>query len=48
MNTLWAGNTADDDGFRPLCDDDGKALGFTGWYRRWLDAAEDQASNGIR
>ncbi|MER7129893.1 SMI1/KNR4 family protein [Streptosporangium saharense] len=44
---MWADNTADDDGFRPLFDD-GKPLGFTRWYRRWLDAAEDRISHGVR
>ena len=39
---MWADNTADDGGFRPLLDDDGTPLGFGRWYRRWLDAAETQ------
>nr|WP_221473771.1 SMI1/KNR4 family protein [Planomonospora venezuelensis] len=45
---MWADGTADDDGFRPLSADDGKPLGFARWYRRWLDAAEDQTSRGVR
>ncbi|MGI5285782.1 SMI1/KNR4 family protein [Nonomuraea polychroma] len=45
---MWADDTAGDGGFRPLCDDDGKPLGFARWYRRWLEAAEDQVSRGIR
>ncbi|MEV4063012.1 SMI1/KNR4 family protein [Nonomuraea dietziae] len=39
---MWADNTASDAGFEPLYDDDRKPLGFSRWYRRWLDAAEDQ------
>lgn len=42
---MWADDTADDGGFRPLHDDDGTPLGFARWYRRWLDAAE--VSHGI-
>jgi hypothetical protein len=44
---MWADDTADGGGFRPLRDDDGTPLGFARWYRRWLDAAEDQVSHGI-
>ncbi len=43
---MWADNTADDGGYEPLHDDAGKPLGFAHWYRRWLDAAEEQASHG--
>lgn len=43
---MWANDTADDEGFRPLCDDDGKPLGFARWYRRWLDEAEEQVLHG--
>ncbi|MFS1299756.1 SMI1/KNR4 family protein [Streptosporangium longisporum] len=45
---MWVDNTADDDGFRPLFDEDGKPLGFARWYRRWLGAAEDQVSHGVQ
>jgi hypothetical protein len=44
---MWADDTADDGGFRPLHDDDGMPLGFTRWYRRWLDTAESQVSSHI-
>ncbi|MGK5518726.1 SMI1/KNR4 family protein [Micromonospora sp. URMC 107] len=37
---MWADDTAEGGGFRPLLDDDGTPLGFARWYRRWLDAAE--------
>ncbi|MER7420897.1 SMI1/KNR4 family protein [Micromonospora peucetia] len=37
---MWADDTAESGGFRPLRDDDGTSLGFARWYRRWLDAAE--------
>ncbi|MFI7615872.1 SMI1/KNR4 family protein [Nonomuraea terrae] len=43
---MWADGTADGTGFEPLYDD-GKPLGFARWYRRWLDAAEDQVSHGV-
>lgn len=41
---MWADDTADDTGVRPLLDDDGAPLGFARWYRRWLDNAEAQLS----
>jgi hypothetical protein len=41
---MWADDMADDGGFRPLLDEDGQPLGFARWYRRWLDAAEEQVS----
>lgn len=44
---MWADDTAGDGGFGPLYDDDGKRFGFARWYRRWLEAAEDQVSRGI-
>ncbi|WP_433265466.1 SMI1/KNR4 family protein [Micromonospora vinacea] len=44
---MWADDTAEDGGFRPLRDDDGTTLGFGRWYRRWLEAAEDQVSHGV-
>lgn len=40
---MWADDTADGGGFRPLLDDDGAPLGFARWYRRWLESAEEQA-----
>ncbi|WP_188127269.1 SMI1/KNR4 family protein [Actinoplanes lobatus] len=39
---MWADDTADDGGFRPLCEPDGRPTGFAHWYRRWLKEAEDQ------
>jgi hypothetical protein len=44
---MWADDTADGGGFRPLVDDDGTSLGFARWYRRWLDNAEAQLSRGL-
>ncbi|MFI7252661.1 SMI1/KNR4 family protein [Micromonospora chalcea] len=43
---MWADDTAEDGGFRPLHDHDGTPLGFARWYRRWLEQAEDQVSSG--
>ncbi|WP_327645637.1 SMI1/KNR4 family protein [Micromonospora zamorensis] len=37
---MWADDTADGGGFRPLLDDDGTPLDFARWYRRWLNEAE--------
>ncbi|MEV5767605.1 SMI1/KNR4 family protein [Micromonospora sp. NPDC052213] len=37
---MWADDTADGSGFRPLRDADGTPLGFARWYRRWLDEAD--------
>lgn len=37
---MWADDTADGAGFRPLIDDDGGRMGFARWYRRWLERAE--------
>ncbi|MCP2363112.1 hypothetical protein HD597_010132 [Nonomuraea thailandensis] len=42
---MWADDLAGDGGFRPLYGDDGERLGFARWYRRWLEAAQDQASS---
>ncbi|WP_204030783.1 hypothetical protein [Sinosporangium siamense] len=42
---MWGDDTAGGAGFQPLVDDAGNPLGFARWYRRWLDAAEDQASH---
>ncbi len=39
---MWADDTADDLGYRPLLDEDGGRIGFARWYRRWLDKAELQ------
>lgn len=39
---MWADDTADGGGFRPLVDGDGTPLGFARWYRQWLDNAEAQ------
>jgi hypothetical protein len=41
---MWADDSADDGGYRPLLDDDGSRIGFARWYRRWLDAAEARIS----
>ncbi|RJL22585.1 SMI1/KNR4 family protein [Bailinhaonella thermotolerans] len=40
---MWADDTADGDGFRPLRDDAGNPLTFAGWYRHWLTEAETKA-----
>ncbi|MFB9544377.1 SMI1/KNR4 family protein [Micromonospora sagamiensis] len=34
---MWADDSADGGGFRPLHDADGTPLGFARWYRRWLE-----------
>jgi len=39
---MWADDTTTDGGFRPLADDVGTPLGFTRWYRQWLDNSEAQ------
>ncbi|TDD62185.1 SMI1/KNR4 family protein [Kribbella antibiotica] len=39
---MWADDTTEDKGFRPMYDEDRTPLGFARWYRRWLDAAERQ------
>ncbi|MCO5998506.1 SMI1/KNR4 family protein [Actinoallomurus rhizosphaericola] len=44
---MWADDTADDGGFRPLADDDGTPLGFARWYRQWLDNAEARLSRDL-
>ncbi|MBG6136488.1 SMI1/KNR4 family protein [Longispora fulva] len=44
--TMWADDTADDGGFRPLLDEDGTPLTFARWYQRWLDLAEAQVAAG--
>lgn len=44
---MWADDTADDSGYRPLRDHDGAPLRFARWYRRWLGAAEDQVLHSI-
>ncbi|WDZ83464.1 SMI1/KNR4 family protein [Micromonospora cathayae] len=36
---MWADDSADGGGYRPLRDDDGRPLDFARWYRRWLTAA---------
>ncbi|MEU8265373.1 SMI1/KNR4 family protein [Micromonospora sp. NPDC048999] len=38
---MWADDTASDGGFRPLHEPDGSPTGFTRWYRRWLEQAEE-------
>jgi SMI1 / KNR4 family (SUKH-1) len=43
---MWADDSADGAGFRPLVDDDGSPLGFARWYRRWLGDAEAQLARG--
>ncbi|RKR86014.1 hypothetical protein BDK92_0233 [Micromonospora pisi] len=45
---VWADDTAEEGGFRPLLDDDGSRVGFARWYRRWLDVAEAQASQTLQ
>ncbi|HEX5541016.1 MAG TPA: SMI1/KNR4 family protein [Micromonospora sp.] len=38
--TMWADDTAEGGGFRPLLNPDGTPAVFADWYRRWLDDAE--------
>ena len=38
---MWADDTADGGGFRPLLDSDRSRMGFGRWYRRWLESAEE-------
>jgi hypothetical protein len=45
---MWADDTAEGRGFRPLTDEDGKPIGFARWYRRWLDEMETQTSADMR
>ncbi|MEO3777196.1 SMI1/KNR4 family protein [Micromonospora sp. B11E3] len=45
---MWADDTAEEGGFRPLLDDDGTPLGFARWYRRWLDDAEQRVAASAR
>jgi hypothetical protein len=40
---MWADDSADDSGFRPLHETDGTPTDFARWYRGWLKQAEDQA-----
>jgi len=42
---MWADDTAVDGGFRPLREPDGSPLSFTGWYRGWLEQAEEQTQS---
>ncbi|MFE9580959.1 SMI1/KNR4 family protein [Nocardia sp. NPDC006044] len=42
---MWADSTAEDCGFEPLVDDAGTELGFTQWYRRWLDRSEAELTD---
>ena len=44
---MWADDPTTDAGCRPLADDDGTPLGFTRWYRRWLDNSEAPLSRRI-
>jgi hypothetical protein len=44
---MWADDTAEGGGLRPLRDDNGKPLGFARWYRHWLDTAQDQMSHAL-
>jgi hypothetical protein len=39
---MWADDTADGLGYRPLREPDGSPTGFTRWYRGWLEQAEAQ------
>jgi hypothetical protein len=39
---MWADDIAGDGGFRPLSEADGSPIGFSRWYRRWLEQAEQQ------
>jgi hypothetical protein len=42
---MWADDTADDAGFRPLLSSSGRRYGFAEWYARWLAEAERVAEN---
>lgn len=37
---MWADDTADGIGFRPLTGTDGTPLTFRHWYLQWLETAE--------
>jgi hypothetical protein len=39
---MWADDSADDGGYRPLLEEDGSRMGFARWYRHWVDQAEQQ------
>jgi hypothetical protein len=39
---MWADDSADDGGYRPIREADGGPMGFGRWYRRWLEQAEEQ------
>ena len=41
---MWDDETADGEGFKPICDENGAPLGFARWYRRWLDDAAAKLS----
>jgi hypothetical protein len=43
---MWADDSADGGGFRPLRDDAGQPLDFARWYRRWLTAALAEPGTG--
>ena len=43
---MWSDETADGEGFQPICDEAGTPLGFARWYRRWLDEAATHMSAG--
>jgi hypothetical protein len=43
---MWADDTADDGGFRPLRETDRSPTGFARWYRGWLEQAEHQTHSG--
>jgi len=37
---MWADDTADEEGFRPLQNPDGSRMTFADWYRAWLGQSE--------
>jgi hypothetical protein len=40
---MWADDTADDGGLKPLTDPRGDRVGFARWYLDWLDKATEQS-----
>ncbi|GAA2894405.1 hypothetical protein Acy02nite_55170 [Actinoplanes cyaneus] len=40
---MWADDTADEEGFRPLQNPDGSRMTFADWYRTWLCRSERAA-----
>jgi hypothetical protein len=43
---MWADDTADEEGFRPLQNPDGSRMTFADWYHGWLSESEQTAAEG--